>query len=290
MKDIREVLDILGVPFQTEGHEHCREGWLQIDCPWCNQSGHYRLGYNLSFGYLNCWSCGSQRLIPTLIEITGKSYGEIKDLVSGIIVNRRVETEKIKGTLIIPDGVEEMERPHRNYLKSRGFDAKHLASFWGVKGISLRPSHLKWRLFIPVTYHGEVVTWTTRTIGNSPGNRYLNAKPHQEKISLRSLLYGEDFARNAVIVCEGPTDVWRIGPGAVATMGVDFTPEQAEKIAKYPLRAICFDNLPDTKRQIKKLVNILESFPGETIVVTLDSKDPGEATEREIKQLRGLLQ
>lgn len=289
MKDIRDVLEILGVSYMAEGHEHCRDGWLQLDCPWCHQPGHYRLGYNLSFGYLNCWSCGSQRLIPTLIEITGRPYGEIKDATSGIITNKRSDAEKVKGTLIIPNGVEEMGRSHRNYLESRGFDAKHLSSFWGVKGISLKPSYLKWRLFIPVSYHGEVVSWTTRTIGNSPGNRYLNAKPEQEKISLRTLLYGEDFVRDTVIVCEGPTDVWRIGPGAVATLGVDWTPEQAEKIAKYSRRIICYDNLPDTKRQTRKLVSVLESFPGETMVVTLDSKDPGEAKPREIQQLRRFL-
>jgi hypothetical protein len=51
-------------------------------------------------------------------------------------------------------------------------------------------------------------------------------------------------------------------------------------------RVIVFDNSVQAQLRADKLAEQLMVFPGETYTINLDSADPGEATEREIKQLR----
>ena len=105
----------------------------------------------------------------------------------------------------------------------------------------------------------------------------------------KELLYGEDYCRGSVIIHEGPTDVWRTGPGAVALLGTGFTDAQVLRLSHYGLRIVCFDSEPAAQRRANKLCSLLDGFPGETINVVLDSKDPGSATPKEIAKLRKLL-
>jgi DNA primase len=131
------------------------------------------------------------------------------------------------------------------------------------------------------------VSWTTRSISYSDRvTRYVSAALDEEKIFHKELLYGEDFARHAVIVNEGILDAWRIGPGAVATFGSGYSQEQLERIAKYPTRAICFDNEPEAQKRARKLSNDLSALPGETYNVLLDKKDAADESKENIKRLR----
>lgn len=281
----KDLLDDLGVSCAEHGtHHHTTEGWINIDCPFCSpNSQHYRLGYNLAGGYMSCWQCGSKRVGDVLCELTGKDWKEVKPLLSGI-TKELVYKPKHTGKLLMPKGVGDLLPIHKKYLKNRSFDPDYLSSFWGVQGIGLTPS-LSWRLFIPIHHHGQIVSWTTRAIVDTV-TRYINATEQQESMSAKGLLYGEDHVRHAVIVVEGPTDVWRIGPGAVATMGLGFSQAQITKLIKYPVRVIVFDNEPQAQRQAHKLCTLLSPFDGKTIKQELHAKDPGSASVEEIKELR----
>lgn len=173
---------------------------------------------------------------------------------------------------------------HKEYLEKRGFNSAELKRLWRLKSIGLA-SKLAWRIFIPIHFNNETVSWTTRKIGDN-GARYISAKSTEEIVSAKTLLYGEDYIQQSLIVCEGPTDAWRIGPGAVATMGISYTKEQVSRISKYPQRVICFDSELEAQKRARKLCNDLESFPGKTLNVVLDSKDPGSASYEEIQELR----
>ncbi len=175
-------------------------------------------------------------------------------------------------------------KAHRAYLRGRGFDPEQIEAVWGIGGIGVA-SRLAWRLFIPVHLGGEVVSWTTRAIGDDPV-RYVSARPEEEALPIHSLLYGEDYLRYAVVVCEGPTDAWRIGPGAVALMGVKYTQAQVVRIARYPRRIICFD--PDAQERSRALASELAPFPGETLVVVPGAKDIAESSPDDIEEVRAL--
>lgn len=133
---------------------------------------------------------------------------------------------------------------------------------------------------------GEIVSWTTRAIGKSPV-RYYTARPDQEAIASSRLLYGSDLAGNTAIVVEGPADCWAIGPGAVCTSGLIVTEAQMEKIARFPIRVICFDSGRVAQSRAKKLAKQLSVFPGETHVAEMTSgDDPADAEEWELQSLR----
>lgn len=281
-----DVLQSHKIPFQTEGHHHCRSGWIQFDCPFCGPgTGKLHMGYNLAGNYVNCWRCGPHSIKETLQELLGINYWEVRKLVRDLRPERHVKQIKRTGTLEIPKGVGPMLPQHRRYLKQRGYDPDEIERLWGVQGIGLA-ERLQWRLFIPVVHSGRTVSWTTRSIWDNVDARYISAKEGQEELNHKQVLYGEDYCRHAVIVTEGPTDVWRGGPGFVATLGTSFTRSQILAISRFPMRVICLDSDLAGGRRSRDLCAFLDLFPGETYRVELSSKDLSTAPAKEVDKLR----
>lgn len=280
-EDLLKELNITKAP---EGHHHSRPGWIQIDCPFCGRdSNKWHLGYSLEDKYLNCWQCGYHSLVKTLMEITGQSYSKCLLLIGDL---ESVKTIKkfITGKLQIPKGVGELKTAHIRYLKSRGFNIEQLKNLWLIQGIGIS-SKLSWRIFIPIIYKGKTVSWTTRSLVDS-GTRYISAKPENETTPHKELLYGEDYAHRVIIIHEGPTDVWKFGPGAVCTFGLNYTTAQLKKMVQYQNRVVCFDNNSEAQKVAKKLTNELSVFPGKTYNIELDAEDIGSAHKKEIKKVR----
>jgi hypothetical protein len=283
-----ELLEQHDIPYRVAGqHHHAREGWVQFDCPFCHGPSRFRMGYNEAGRFCNCWTCGTHKLIEVLQQILPPSAIPVALLTLETKSAPRIE-EPV-GRLIEPQTDKSFSVAHRNYLHGRGFDVDELLKLWRLRSISI-DAKLAWRIYIPIEYRGKTVSWTTRTIGNAIGAKYLTAKRIEEAIHHKRLLYGQDYARNAIVIVEGPGDVWRIGPGAVATFGLNVSKEQILKLTEYPRRVICFDNEPDAQQVARKLATDLMVFPGETIVHELEtSKDPGSASERELTELRAYL-
>lgn len=282
-----EVLSQLDIPIAPEGHHHARQGWIQIDCPFCaKDSQQWHMGYSLEGNFFNCWRCGSHRPVETLMEITGLPFRECLKLL-GNVTSTEIKKEKPKGKLIIPRGVGELLSIHIQYLQNREFfNSIRLKRTWGIQGIGLA-AKLSWRIFIPIYYHGKMVSWTTRSVSNKKNiTRYISASAKEESIPHKSLLYGEDYCRKTIIITEGPFDVWRIGPGAVATLGIGYSNEQLLRMTKYEKRVVCFDNEKLAQVKAKKLCDDLSVFPGETFNIELDAKDAASAGDEEIKLLR----
>jgi hypothetical protein len=282
----RDVLMELGVKVAPANHRHSRPGWTNFDCPYCGAGTQkFHMGFNEFRGSLNCWRCGRHKILETLELITRRSPKELRKALSQVERPKWVKPS-VAGRLQMPAGVASLQPAHISYLESRGFIPGDLAGLWDIQGIGIA-STLQWRLFIPIHHRGEAVSWTTRSLTQK--SRYVSAKPEQEAISHKSLLYGEDYCRHAIIVHEGPTDVWRTGPGAVCTFGTAYTMAQVKRIAKYPVRAICFDSSPDAQRAAETLCDDLEGFPGKTLVVVLDADDPGSASPEETRRLRRVI-
>lgn len=287
MNSIIEILTEYQVDFRHAGESsHVTSGWIGVICPYCGEgTGKYGLGIHLERLTCSCWKCGSHYLPEVIQLLTRLPWSTVREILRGLPKHTTVPGERIVGTLRFPPGIEPMALPHRNYLKGRNIDPDYAAQVWGVRGIGLTGS-LAWRLFIPVSLRGEIVTWTTRALSDE-GIRYLSAAKSMEKYSIKSLLLGEDLTRNAIVVCEGPLDAIRIGPGAVATCGLGVSPEQRARIALYPTRVICFDNEPEAQRRAQKLCRDLEVYPGTTTNILLETgKDPGDCDRSEIEEIR----
>lgn len=290
MTSFEQILINYNIHYKTEGHHHCRSGWIQFDCPFCGKgTNKYHMGYSLDGRFANCWRCGHHSLASTIAELTGLSI-KSKQLQSVVksLPSEKIEIVERRGKLELPN-TGKLLKQHKEYLRSRGFDnIEELETLWNIKGIGI-DANLAWRIFLPIYYNGEVVSWTTRSISKETKRRYIGAAAHQEIIDKTHLLYGQHYARHAVIVCEGPFDVWKIGPGAVGTFGLNFSQQQILQLLKYPVRYICMDNEIVAQQRARGLADMLSLYPGDTYNIQLDSKDAGSASEKELKRLRRLV-
>jgi hypothetical protein len=288
-----EILRQYNVPVAPTNHHHARMGWVQFDCPFCGKGNRkYHMGYRTSAGYVNCWRCGRHPLGAVLVAACGLAPNAAKALLAGLERPRTALTRPT-GTMRPPAGVGPLGPAHRRYLTSRGYDPDRLIALWGIGGIGLHAPRLRWRVYIPIHYNDTPVSWTTRSIAPAHRLRYVSAKAQEESMNHKELLYGEEYARYAVIVHEGPTDVWATGPGAVAVLGTAYCRAQVAKIARYPRRYICFDNQPDAQKRAKRLCDDLCAFTGVTENVVLDAKDASTAlleNPDELRELRSLLE
>jgi len=290
---IQQILDELSIPYREAGqHRHVSSEWIGIDCPRCSPgSGKFKAGISIEGLHTNCWTCGGLWLPQILVDSSGESWGTVRSLLDGVksSTGARSGASKLLGPIIYPPGLEAPERPHRAYLKDRGFDPKEIVRLWGIQGIGQAPQ-LGWSIWIPIQNPaGTTVSWTTRRIGSGEP-RYVNARSDQEQIPMSELLYGENLVTSgSIVVVEGPTDVWRLGPGAVAVMGVGISQEQRRRLASFPHRVICFDNDRAGMMKAKTLASELSVFPGTTEVIELETgSDVADADRSEVDEIRNL--
>lgn len=282
--EIEEILSELKVEFAVEGNHHCRPGWVQLlDCPFCGSSK-YHLGYNVAGNYFNCWNCGAHHTISVLCRL-GLAHDTAEEFWKGEAPRRRSAGPKLRTGLKEPENRGKLLRVHKEYLRSRGFDPEEIARIWEVEGIGLA-SRLAWRLYIPITIDGRRVSWTTRAIGESIHRRYVSASPEEESINHKHTVYGSDYCNHSIVIVEGPTDAWKIGPGAGCLFGTAFSSAQVRRLINYPYRYVCFDSSADAQRKAKDLCAQLAPFDGETVNLQIDAKDPGSASDREIRLIR----
>jgi 5S rRNA maturation endonuclease (ribonuclease M5) len=279
----------INIPFRTSGHKHTRKGWVQIHCPFCGggKSG-FDLGYNLEWGNLNCWRCGKHSLWDFLRVVSDNTQGRlIKEYdLRPHFLKHPEECPKIENPVSLPE--TKPLSPHaKRFLINRGFQPDHISQFWKVRStIDYTPE--QHRILIPVTKDNVNVSYTLRAIGDT-SPRYLSASSQREKVPIKHCLYGEDLVTSPfVFVCEGPFDVWRIGPPAVATFGTQVTSEQILGMSKYPTVILCFDNdhaggvITERLGQELSLMGV-KVFDGRGL---FDTKDPGDLTEEQASKLK----
>lgn len=228
------------------------------------------------------------RPFDLLAELTRMPWHEVRDAITAPRTPEKGPpgAAKHRGSISYPAGLQPLSGPYRRYLAGRGFDPDAIVDLWGVQATG-PVGRLAWRLWIPIHLNGRVVSWTTRMIGSGEGQRYISAAPEQEEVNHKELLYGEDHAGHAVVVVEGPVDVWAIGPGAVAILGLMTTPQQIERIGRYPVRAICTDAEPAALRRAERLADVLQHYPGSTDVIELETgSDPADADPDEMREIR----
>jgi hypothetical protein len=288
MGSIKDVLDELGVDYREHGdHPHATEGWVNVNCPLCSPTGHFRLGFSLTSNGASCWSCGKQ----SAGEMLGLLIGKPAKVAWAMLLKGRQPagglTKKARGRLKLPTGCGPLLPAHRQYLTKRGFDPQELEEVWGLMGTGAA-SNRPWSLVFPVKEDFETVSFFTRKL-HDKGTRYLSAKQEDEAVSAKELLFAEDMAVNAVCVCEGAFDAIRIGPGAVATMGVAVSSSQVRRLTKYRRVVVCFDSDNDAQRRAEVLCGRVATFGVEVVNVRVSGKDACVSSDSEIKEIRGLL-
>jgi len=225
----------------------------RVNCPFCGDR-HHRLYVSHAYGQrdpvtgganLGLWFCHNETACHKYPENQARFRA-----LAAVPLGRRMRAAAASGTapettqdvappplMELPDDAVPITALPENhhavaYIRSRGFDPLELVRLWDVRYVSAwSQTRAANRILIPVyrphfpfgaTGAEDTVLagWQARFIGD-PGPttpKYMFPDGFQRA----KVLYGLPQARQTtgpVVLCEGPTDVWRVGPGAVASFG-----------------------------------------------------------------------
>lgn len=262
--DIFALLDELGTSYLTEGHKHCRPGWVNMPCCWCEGNPGYHLGWNLEKEYFYCWRCGFHPTINTLMELSNLPRPQIIKLMrehgGRPKTHHKLTRAPRAKSFKYPTGTIDLQERHKQYLATRDFDPEKLEREWGLLGTGpcaqLDGIDYKHRIIIPVKWQGEVVSFQGRDITGRSSMKYRACPKSREIIHHKRVLYGDQNSWGGTGICvEGVTDVWRLGNSAFATFGIIYKTAQLRLMVEaFQKIAVLFDDDPQAVRQAKKLV------------------------------------
>jgi hypothetical protein len=302
--DVIQLYVDYSVSFQTEGHKHCRPGWVNTSCPFCTGNEGLHLGYNLSADRFVCWRCGGKSIPQVLSKLLSMSYVQAEEVSKQYGNTSYIQYKAPKIHIQphkLPSNTMPLEKIHRKYLESRGFDPDYIEKEWAVlgtgpvstlsigKGSEKKTIVYKHRIVIPFYWNGEQVSFDTRDVTGKAQNKYQACPKEREYIPHKDIIYckQEKLKSKLGIAVEGPTDVWRFGPRSFATSGIKFTPRQVRLIAKsFVSVAVVFDGPSETSQEQEAenqailLVNELRYRGCDAFRVKIDG-DPGGMSQSE---------
>lgn len=296
--NIIQLYSDYGIDFRTEGHKHCREGWVNIACPFCMGNTGYHLGFHLENEYFVCWRCGSHPVKAVLSEILRVNFRELQKILvlyesPGKHIKR---SEKPPVPFRYPsDILEQLPKTHQKYLIGRKFDPDFIKQEYDIKATGMLSTldglDYKWRIIIPIDWNGKTVSFTARSISQKVEQRYMACPGNREIINLKTIVYGKPkYWNDLAVVVEGPTDQWRFGNNSVATFGIKYKPAQVRVLSKNFKRIIVlYDDDPQAIIQSKKLVADL-NFCGSDAFSYFISGDPGSMKQDDANHLMKELQ
>jgi len=282
--NIIQLMEHHGIKGSTTS-SNSTEGWINYKCPYCDDESTH-LGLDLKNNFFNCWRCGWHPVVETAAKLTGKSESEVLSLLKMqkqrpflYVVEEKEEDKKPK-FLSLPSLTTDLS-PHKKYLRDRGFDPDYLFNKWDLLGTSISSSYA-FRIIAPIFFNGQMVSFTARDYTNKSNIRWKTCASEKEVRSLKHCLYGlEKVKGDSIVICEGPSDVWRLGPGAVCTFGTGFSLEQLELLKPFKKRYIYFDEDEAGFKAGAKLAHALNAFKGENYIVAVNGGDPGSLTQKE---------
>lgn len=282
-----------GVPYVTEGHKHCRPGWIQVVCPFCTGNPGYHLGFNEERENFHCWRCGSKKTIEALSKILRISGSQVYHILAKYKGKRRrtknTPTFERRGKVCYPTGTSELNARAAEYLTKRKYNAEALQKTWDLQSTGPTGPY-KFRIIAPIYQDGILVSYQGRDYTGKQDPPYKACAQEDEVEDHKKCLYGLDFVEgDSIIVVEGIADVWRLGIGAVSTFGIKYTNAQVTRLMKFKKVFIFFDSDPQAIVQSRKLAMTLSAFCDVEILI-IENGDPGNMSqEKADKLMRELL-
>lgn len=275
-----------GIITRSDGHKHCRPGWVQIKCPFCSGHDGWHLGFEYATGRFTCWRCGWHHASQVIMVLTGATRSQTQYLLRKYQLRpskRHNNAQKrLSDECNLPIEAEKLQDRHKQYLESRNFDPDELEGKWGLKGTGPIGNY-KFRIIAPIVFNGELISWQGRDITEKAQNKYMTCSLSESVIDPKHVLYGIDYANSSsVVVCEGVTDVWRLGFGAVATFGIKWRIEQMKLLRQYQHIYILFDFAEsEAEKQAEKLAHALEAFCDVELIEPEIEGDPGDMNQED---------
>lgn len=292
----QSIYDAYHVPYVIQPN-----GWVNTRCPFCGDNGMH-LGCAPDSLIFNCWRCGRREAPATLSALLGVSEAEARRIAYSYRQGPRPKQHKVDRKVSIqparlptPNGP--LTPRHKRYLAQRGYDPDKLAAHWGLLSAGpiaiLEEINYANRILIPINWGGELATFQARDATDTSKVKYLASPQRREAHPIKTILYIDEewWSRNTTcIIVEGVTDVWRLGPAAGATFGMDFKLEQVLAIPRHMERIwIMYDAEPLAQRRAQDLVVKLRMLGKQAMIHALPNGDPGSLPQTEadylVKQL-----
>jgi DNA primase len=281
-----------GVPYWEEG-ENVSPGWVAIRCPMCSDHSNHG-GFNIAGGYYSCWKCGGHKLAKVVASLLHISWDQAEGVIYDYsaeaqlrgMLNKRREAKA--ATVDLPG--EQLNKFHRKYLSSRGFDPDYIERKYGVLGTGPVGDYCL-RIIIPIMFHGRVVSFTGRDITGKQKIRYKTLSVEKSVMNPKHVLYNMDNCREDwVVVVEGPLDVWRMGDNFVAGLGTQLTDQQLRLLFSYKKVIFLFDSELEAQKRAEKYATTIGSLGVDTHVIDLETdKDPGELPDHLVQEVRWMV-
>lgn len=292
--DIVELFEENGIRVWTSG-KNVSKGWIGLQCPYCIDDTNH-LGVRLSDYKVRCWKCGGKRLSSILHTLLNISYREAFKLIKDELEppDSPMEDEDVEVIDRVYEGKLSVKLPeeatkhfpklHLDYLRSRNFKPRKLIRQYHLRAVNLHGQY-KFRIIIPVFYDGRIITFTSRDVTDAAEERY-KAAPKKTYPNIDHYIYGLSRIPQggSAILVEGPSDVWRLGAGAISFFGTSQHPKQLAQLVKRRVRTvhILFDNDEPGKRASLRLAKEMASYVKEVNLLTLvDYPDPGKMSQED---------
>lgn len=274
----------------------------RVSCPFCPDNRKrlyisYRWGMRDDVtGTLNLWlvHCFNEDCFRKHPERRLSLYNEVFDSMMDLpeAVDELVAGEQYSGPTepaFLPGAITPIDQlppdhPAALYLIQRDFDLKLLSDYFKIgfcQEALPNVNMASYRIFIPVHKDGELVGWQARIVGEQ-SNKFIPKYYSMPGWKKGLFLYNHDSAKrfNHVVICEGPTDVWRYGPEAVCLFGKCPTTSQAVLLANdWKVHILMLDSdVPEKELEAIKirLDQPQQMNPAKRIEVTLPpGQDPG---------------
>ena len=290
VSDIKQLFDDYQITYQTEGHKHCRPGWINMSCPFCSGNPGMHLGFTKNGKIAYCWRCGWHPVSVVIAKLLNIRIEKAKDLLLQYVGTAGKEEAKNKKTglspLKYPSGTQPLQKQHETYLLNRGFDPHKIEKEWGILGTGpvsiLDGINYSHRILAPIYWGNKIVSFQTRDVTGKSSKKYLACPQKREEMEHQSILYGKNLGQFDVGICvEGITDVWRLGDRAFAIFGIEYSHSQVRLIANLFKKVfIIFDDDPQAQVQAKKLRADLNFRGVESIIITIQD-DPASMSQKE---------
>ena len=311
------LLDDCHVSYMEHGNHHCRQGWIQVCCPFCiDGDDGYHLGINIESGYGNCYRCGFHHINAILARLVGVRWAEVKPIVNRLQNGCKVRFQPLTDAIlpfILPGETIEKGCPAYEYLAERfpgcdtdafisQYDLRHTPWFYTFEtldkdGNKYPSNKYALKIVIPNYLNHQAVSFQCRSFWGGE-KYYITAKTCEEIIHNKDFLWGIDnVPGNSVLVCEAAFDAMSVGNGAVHTHGCSFTKNQVDDLATFDTVYIAYDMDKPGRDGARKMASYLSHKTNVKIVSfgeSVKAKDLNdllktEDGKKELNEMRALL-
>lgn len=259
------------------------KGFVGITCPFCGDhaySGNNHCGISAEQNRFSCFICTTNGTIVKLIkQLENCSWQDAQKIYNKYSSEADIKidygiTHPIN--FHVQEQFEPLSKRHAKYLLGRGFDPYEIENSYHIKSAGLLGKY-KLRIIIPFIVNGTIATFTSRTINDKISPKYEHCPQNKSRISPNHCVYNIDSIRKGdkIIICEGVTDVWKMGSGSVALLGKKISAQQMKMIINKQPSKIFVMLDQDAVNEAKKLASVLSIIcPVENI--ELAGGDPGD--------------